>query len=288
MLPKTIESVINQSYSDWELIIVDDGSTDHTKELVASFIEKDARIKYIYQENAERSAARNNGIENASGEYICFLDSDDRFLSHHLEVLNKNIHHNQMPVAFYFTGVFSKKDDFTQEIITPKLQKPFINYFLTNAIIPARVCIHKNILIDTRFDEDITIVEDVLLWTKITFRFPAIQILDYTVEYLLHEDNSVSIKKNGAVKRLEGLLIFFKRYPDISQQITSKLKTKLIYDTKFNIVKHMIYNGLRFKPFFILLQLLIAKPTDDQFRYKLNILFNLLFNFKKCKSLIES
>ncbi|HPY82753.1 MAG TPA: glycosyltransferase family A protein, partial [Bacteroidales bacterium] len=63
ILPRTIASVLAQTYSNWECIIVDDGSTDSTKDLIASY--SDTRIKYVYQHNAERSAARNNGIRNA-------------------------------------------------------------------------------------------------------------------------------------------------------------------------------------------------------------------------------
>ena len=73
-LPKAIESVLAQTYTDWELIVVDDGSTDNTREVVAQY--NDERIIYIYQENAERSAARNNGISQAKGDFICFMDSD--------------------------------------------------------------------------------------------------------------------------------------------------------------------------------------------------------------------
>jgi len=84
LISKAIESVIAQSFVNWELIIVDDGSTDKTMDLIASYQEKDTRIRYIYQENAERSAARNNGIDHAKGEYICFLDSDDYYLKKNL------------------------------------------------------------------------------------------------------------------------------------------------------------------------------------------------------------
>ena len=77
LISKAIDSVIAQTFEDWELIIVDDGSTDNTKDLICNYQEKDSRINYIFQKNAERSAARNNGIANAKGEYICFLDSDD-------------------------------------------------------------------------------------------------------------------------------------------------------------------------------------------------------------------
>ena len=85
----TIQSVLNQSFHNWELLIIDDGSTDNTKSLIKSFIDK--RIIYIYQENSERSEARNNGIVNAKGDYICFIDSDDLFHKNHLLFIFKSI-----------------------------------------------------------------------------------------------------------------------------------------------------------------------------------------------------
>ena len=85
MIRLAIESVLSQTYNDWELIIVDDGSTDKTKDVIDKFIEKDNRVKYLYQKNQERSAARNNGIKEAKGDWICFLDSDDIYHVNHLE-----------------------------------------------------------------------------------------------------------------------------------------------------------------------------------------------------------
>ena len=82
LIGRAIKSVLNQSFEDFEIIVVDDGSKDRTEDVVNSF--KDERIKYIYQENAERSVARNKGIKNASGQWICFLDSDDYFDSDRL------------------------------------------------------------------------------------------------------------------------------------------------------------------------------------------------------------
>ncbi len=76
-LQEAIESVINQTYSHWECIIVDDGSSDNTKEVASVFSEKDERIKYVYKPNGGLSSARNAGIENSSGKWIQFLDADD-------------------------------------------------------------------------------------------------------------------------------------------------------------------------------------------------------------------
>jgi len=80
---EAIRSVLCQTFMDFELIIVDDGSTDNTREIVNSF--QEPRIKYIYQENCGVAAARNTGIAASSGEYISFLDSDDSFFENALE-----------------------------------------------------------------------------------------------------------------------------------------------------------------------------------------------------------
>lgn len=85
-LPASLESVLQQTYAHWECIVVDDGSTDDTKEVVAAFAAKDKRFKYIYQSNKGMSAARNAGIKAASGEFLQFLDSDDLIERRKLEV----------------------------------------------------------------------------------------------------------------------------------------------------------------------------------------------------------
>ena len=78
-LANTIESVFNQTYPDFELLLIDDGSTDHTHEIVQAFQSKDNRIKYYSKPNGGVSSARNLGIKKARGEYFTFLDSDDTY-----------------------------------------------------------------------------------------------------------------------------------------------------------------------------------------------------------------
>ena len=79
-----IESVLKQTYTDWELIVLDDGSTDDTAQVVAQYGD---RVRYVYQENAGETAARNAGFAHARGELISFLDSDDCMLPHNLDTL---------------------------------------------------------------------------------------------------------------------------------------------------------------------------------------------------------
>jgi glycosyltransferase involved in cell wall biosynthesis len=83
LIAESIKSVLDQTFTDFELIVVDDGSTDNTREVVDSF--QDSRIRYICLENRGAAAARNNGIQASSGEYVAFLDSDDVLLKKALE-----------------------------------------------------------------------------------------------------------------------------------------------------------------------------------------------------------
>ena len=77
LISETLTSIQSQTYENWECIIVDDGSTDNTREVVACYSAKDPRIRYIQQENLRQAAARNNGIGHSRGEYFQFLDADD-------------------------------------------------------------------------------------------------------------------------------------------------------------------------------------------------------------------
>src|SRR3989338_3818100 len=87
-LREAIESVLAQTFSDWELIIVDDGSTDDTRQMVAQYQAQEPRIRYAYQLNSGASAARNRALGLAQGEFVAFLDDDDFWLP---EKLTKQI-----------------------------------------------------------------------------------------------------------------------------------------------------------------------------------------------------
>ncbi|MDX1699250.1 MAG: glycosyltransferase family A protein [Melioribacteraceae bacterium] len=84
-LPRSIESVINQTFKNWELIIVDDGSTDKSSELISNYLERNERIRFIQKQKTGVTISRNLGIKLASGNYLTFLDSDDEYTNDHLE-----------------------------------------------------------------------------------------------------------------------------------------------------------------------------------------------------------
>ena len=236
LIEKTVESVQKQSFTNWECLVVDDGSTDNTKNVVESISKRDSRIKYIYQENAERSAARNFGIKFARGEFICFLDSDDYYLPNHLELLKINIEQNENPKGLFFVNHLMLNEGIERKVESLTYNNS-IDYFVQNSTIPVRVCIHKDVLITNQFDPRIVIVEDSVLWTQIALNYPVFHIQEHTVVYRWHDDNSVNIKNNCFLPRLKGLKILFqdeklkKVYPIKKQKIA-------ISNCYYGIAKH--------------------------------------------------
>ena len=84
-LPDAFDSLATQTFTDWELVIVDDGSTDATRAIVGEYVRSHGSTRYVYQENRGAYAARNRGVDESTGKYIAFFDSDDLWLPHHLE-----------------------------------------------------------------------------------------------------------------------------------------------------------------------------------------------------------
>ena len=109
-IDEAIDSVISQTFANWELIIVNDGSTDDTQKIVEAYVSSDTRIKLINQENKRLGAARNEGIKNANGEWVAFLDADDLWINTKLEK-QLAAAAEQPDAGVIFTGGFTFYDD---------------------------------------------------------------------------------------------------------------------------------------------------------------------------------
>lgn len=120
-LKDAIQSVLNQTLTDWELIIIDDGSSDSSEKIVESIIEKDDRIKLLKNEkNLGAGLSRNRGIEIAKGRYIAFLDSDDKWVSSKLEAQLEFIQAKRAKVAFSSFKIINAKSEEVAMFLAPK------------------------------------------------------------------------------------------------------------------------------------------------------------------------
>ena len=156
LLPRAVESVLTQEYANWELIIIDDGSSDNTKEYVTGILNN--KIHYHYHENKGRSASRNKGLEKARGEYICFLDSDDELLSNYLSCFQCLL--NNTTQRLFLSGVGLVDNQSAFKILPSSDRSTCIVQCLEGHFNLMPFCFHKSLLLTHRFDESIYYGED--------------------------------------------------------------------------------------------------------------------------------
>lgn len=240
MIAETIGSVQAQTFADLECIVVDDGSTDNTKEVIALLAEKDPRIKYVFQENAERSVARNNGIRHSKGIYVCFLDSDDQYCDGYLETLNHFIQEKNNPVGLIVSDFYVWDEQHETPAKTPSPSAPVAEWIFRHPITPSRACVHRSVFSYFMFEEETLIVEDSVLWVSISTRYSVLFLNRPLVRYRIHDSNSVDRSTKAAFHRYKGLKKFF--HSELSNGITNRTKKELLSDVRWRIAE---YYGLQ-------------------------------------------
>lgn len=276
-LPQAIGSVRDQSYVGWELIVIDDASTDNTLEVVQSF--NDSRIHYIKNEkNIERSASRNKGIERAKGQYVCFLDSDDVFLPERLHLLHAEIEKRSCPEALFFTDLVYNNGivlSYSDEMI--KAYKTVFDFLAAHIIGVPQVCIHRGIVKYFRFNPTYHIAEDLDLWLRIAKKHPLIYLeRQKTVKASMHENRSVNERKyNSGKAQLLVLQDVFK--PQHSGRFISRIiKKRRLGDTYFSMARHYMYKKKFFKALRNILCSLSLLPFHRQSLHKLYVIAHLV------------
>ena len=166
---RCLDSIISQTYKNLEIIVVDDGSRDHTGEILDNYAKKDRRIKVIHKENGGVSSARNKGIEAAEGDYIGFIDGDDLIESEMYKILvdlleeeNADIAHCGYQMVFldrvdYYHNTGKKKIQTTEEGLKDLLSGEMIEPGLVNKLYK------KELIKNCRLDETVKINEDLLM-----------------------------------------------------------------------------------------------------------------------------
>jgi glycosyltransferase involved in cell wall biosynthesis len=188
---KAITSVLAQTYRNWELIVVDDGSTDNSREVLSSF---DKHIRYIWQENKGLAGARNTGIHEAKGELIGLLDADDEWLPTYLEKMVDLAHHRPDASVYYCRarGIDSEGNQLPQVFGGPPVPQEYLYRTLlrANFIIPSTILMHRSVLIRAGlFDQSLRYCEDWDLWLRLLPTHKIIGIKDILVSYRIHESS---------------------------------------------------------------------------------------------------
>ncbi|MEL4280065.1 glycosyltransferase family 2 protein [Shewanella mangrovisoli] len=164
-IAESIESVIAQTYQNWELLITDDVSVDHTRDIVRSYCAKDNRIKlFELDKNSGAGASRNNSIENSNGDYIAFLDSDDLWLPEKLLTQISFMELNNILLSYSAYQKFSSKGK--GKIINPPSSVSYKQLILGN-VIGCLTAIYNAKVLGKRYMPLIRKRQDMGLWLSI-------------------------------------------------------------------------------------------------------------------------
>lgn len=249
-LPTCIESILNQSYKNFELILVDDGSPDKSGDICDNYAKKDNRIKVIHQINSGVSKARNTGIDNASGEWILFVDSDDELTDNSLECYissiaesnevdaiisgMKKIFVSDEKEAEFFTlenKTFLKKDF---EDMVSYIESKYLFGFVWSRLFKNDIIKRNNI----RFNERLASFEDRLFFLDYLAHCDIVKtISDVTYIYRRFGNESLCSKYIPVEKRIETVQCLHKS----SLSISDSSKFREILDKNY---VDMLFQGI--------------------------------------------
>ena len=223
-LGETIESVLAQTLTNWELLIIDDGSeTDEGRKIAEKYNQHDSRIHYMYRSHAGTSKTRNHGIATARGKYLGFLDSDDRYLPHCLDTLTRALQSSSKNIKMVygdFFKYFQSENRYHPTRATPPQPRPGLYFqFLwrgANPVAPCACLVERDVVekiggFDSRFDS----LEDRELWARLIRMYDIAHIPQKVAVYRKH-DNQITKARYDPGRRLANDLhayIFFSSLP---------------------------------------------------------------------------
>ncbi len=224
----TVNSLLAQSYREFEIIIIDDGSTDNTEDLIKRTF-SDSRIKYFKKQNGERAAARNAGARSASGVYINFVDSDDLVYNHHLSTAHKFIDDNGTPPVFHLG--YDIRDRVGTEVRKPTPIWNINRQILEGNLLSCNgVFIRRDVMMENLFNEDrpLSSLEDWELWVRICSRYNFLHSLEVTSTVIEHDERSVITANAESIVRKVDKFIQHASYDEVNRRKLGKALNRVV------------------------------------------------------------
>lgn len=240
-LNECIDSVLNQSFKDFEIICINDGSTDNSLSILSDYEVSDERIKVISQQNRGLGASRNEGLKLAQGEYVLFLDSDDYLTPDALEKLYNQAYANDLDLILFKIANFNYKtlkeshsDYFDMKFLKEIVNEDIFNWMIVKdcifdiSVTATSKLFKRSLISNIEFPEDL-LFEDNLFFTKVIFNAKHVYFLD---EYLYYRrirpdsiTNSYHSKFSDCIIIYDEIIEYMKsigKYDDFSNQIFDK------------------------------------------------------------------
>ncbi|BCC61857.1 TPA: glycosyltransferase [Bacillus cereus] len=229
-IEQTIQSILNQTYTNVEIIIIDDDSTDNSASIVKEITNiHPNKIHYIHQQNQGVSVARNTGIENAAGEYIAFLDSDDLWHPTKLEKQIQSMHANKMNACYCGHSYFYELTQSKTAIATKFIKGDIASAYLGHQVIAqtSTWIFKKSLLIDNniRFTPGCSWGEDLEFLFKLTSITNVCYVEEYLTDYRILNEGNLSSKYSDYKLKTTIELEVYQRIKIWIQENTSNLIT---------------------------------------------------------------
>jgi len=289
-ISNAIQSVIDQDFQNWELIIVDDGSSDDTENVCRRYTDK--RIKYYFQNNQGRSSARNYGIKMSNGKYLSFLDDDDLYYPDFLSEMYNHLSTKGFPKAIFMCQQDEKLEN---GIIIKPLKKDFFaenqaKFILKYANNFQSFCTSKEILNSITFDERFELGEDFHILLRIVLQFPLYYIPKTLCIYQFHKEMTMKNEFENVLtsrykyNRLDALEDIINNYPlhikryKIGDLLLKRHNKIAYFYSSFALKKCKLKESYDYQ------KKIYFKPLNfSTIYYKLSMFLRLFFYFFMCK-----
>ena len=261
-IEEALVSVQNQTHTNWECIIVDDGSTDNSKDIAKKWCDEDQRFLYVHKENGGLSSARNFGLNKASGKYVQFLDSDDLIKPEKFSEQLKDLQESEISVCNYFSFVDGTNDAAVHRYLSPFLselhyKKEIILDWEYRKSIPCHsILFERRLIVENKlsFNENLPNHEDWVFWVQLFYFSKSIKNNknEFALYRIHNHSMSVDFKlmKQGFLKASKIVQTFFKEKNNETLYKLSKEKYKEIYQKNrvsfFKRIKSKVYFKLAF------------------------------------------
>lgn len=254
-LKECLDSVLNQTYKNIEVIVINDGSTDKSLHILEDYSSKFNNIKIIDQENSGQSVARNKGLENAKGKYIYFLDSDDYILPDTLKKLIKKLEMNNLDIIRFAARPFSENINKRIDV----LEYDFKDYFEEKRVYNKQDFLTRNLKAFSPSPVLYVVKKEVITKNKLLF-YPRVIHEDelFTLELFLninrmmydstpyyqrrYRQNSTMTSHSNSKKSFDAYFIVLKETIKLLEQYKGKYEKKLINDRIYKLTGRLIYN----------------------------------------------
>lgn len=224
-LPKMLDCVLTQEYTDYEVVLVDDGSTDRSGIVCEEYAAKDHRFKVIHQHQKGAAEARNHGLEKASGELITFLDADDEIPENYLMVLSQTLMETKADITVCDVSIIENGNEYFRFTLKPDClsKTEAMNHLLTRKNINSGPCakLFRKEVIDGLAFPELDAYEDIVFVRNAFDRAAYISTTDKTEYRYISNKNGIMSQFNqqpsmDIVKASEDLVIYIENHPELS------------------------------------------------------------------------